>query len=303
MNNALDPIILGHNPFFGVNHLNQGQGDARAETFESESSILNVLKTSQAQGVQAIMLSTHPRVKAICDLLRDRQHFPQPWTVYPLLPNIQKYVRGANEKGLVNMVNSTLSQADTLQKLSLLWSGGKGLLKKDISGILTTLVDVEMLPFKGLPIGAIFLHDALTDLALGLKIEAVLDTFRDHVMAKYDAPAGLTTKNVGLLRERLAERGWTNPLIMASLNAAGFYANPNLESSAAAVQQPGIRFVAMNTLASGALSPDTAYPYLASFGTLESIVVGVSREAHMSSTFGAIRRYIPAAKRSPASQA
>jgi hypothetical protein len=33
------------------------------------------------------------------------------WQVYPLVPYLQKYIRGSNEKGLVNVILDTLAQA------------------------------------------------------------------------------------------------------------------------------------------------------------------------------------------------
>ena len=104
--------------------------------------------------------------------------------IYPLLPYIAKYVRQANEKGLANLLFDTLSKANFSQKVSIMINGAKGFLGKDIDKIVRLLVDIEFLVFRDLDIGAIFLHDSLTDLALGLGAESVLETFKDHVENK-----------------------------------------------------------------------------------------------------------------------
>ena len=39
----LDPIILGHNQFFGVNHLDAQAGDQKAAQFNDISNIIDIL--------------------------------------------------------------------------------------------------------------------------------------------------------------------------------------------------------------------------------------------------------------------
>jgi hypothetical protein len=170
--------------------------------------------------------------------------------------------------------------------------GGRGLLGKDFRQAVSLLIDAELVPFRRLPLGAVFLHDTLTDLALGLGLDSVLELFREHVTRHYGVPAGLVTKNVALLRDRLDRLGWSEPLIMASFNRVGFYMNPSAERCAEAVRRPGCRFVAMNTLAGGHLRPDAAYSYLAQFPTICSVAVGVSRRDHAAETVDAIRRHM-----------
>jgi hypothetical protein len=289
----IDPILLGHNPFFGIDHLSQETGNFKAAQFEDTHRIIEVLLHCHDLGVRGMMMSTHPRASAISEQLGKENTLSKHWRLYPLVPYIQKYVRGANEKGLINVVKDTLMQTSLSQKFSMLWRGGQGLVTKDIKHALTLLIDIELVPFKGRQLGAVFLHDALTDLALGLGVEAVLDVFREHVNKKYGVPAGFVTKNLPLLRARLAAQGWNDMLAMASFNALGFQVNPSLDACIEAIRQPDMTFVAMSTLAAGTLSPDKAYQYLANFPTISSVVVGMSRKEHATETVETIRRYLP----------
>lgn len=291
------PLMLGHNPYFGIDHLSREDGNVKAARFEDTQQIANMLLVCHGLGFRGMMMSTHPRAAVVSQVIGQESQLDAAWRIYPLIPYIQKYVRGANEKGLVNMVKDVIFQTSLSQKLRFAFDGGRGILTQDVQAGLTTLIDVEMLPFKGRQLGAIFLHDALTDLALGMGVEAVLDIFRDHVWKTYRVPAGFVTKNLPLLRERLAQRGWTELLAMASFNACGFMVNPSLEECAAAIRQPGMTFVAMSTLAGGALSPDAAYEYLAGFPSIDSVVVGVSRQDHATETVKAIKRHLPLAAR------
>jgi hypothetical protein len=289
----IDSILLGHNPFFGVDHLSQQAGNEKAAKFEDVQRIGEVLSFCNDLGVRGMMMSTHPRASAVCDWLQRDPSLARNWRLYPLVPYIQKYVRSSNEKGLVNLLLDTIMQSSLSQKLDWLWKGGKGLLTKDITQGLTIMIDIEMLPFKGRPLGAVFLHDALTDLALGLGLESVLEIFRNHVAAKYGVPGGFVTKNLPLLRARWEALGWDDLLAMASFNSCGFQVNPSLDACAAAVRKPGITFVAMSTLAAGALSPEKAYSYLGQFESVASVVVGISRRQHAEETLSAIRGFMP----------
>jgi hypothetical protein len=139
----------------------------------------------------------------------------------------------------------------------------------------------------------VFLHDALTDLALGMGVESVLEVFRDHIGQEYRAPAGLITKNLPLLRRRLQAMEWDSPLIMAAFNAAGFWANPSSAACEEAVREPGMTFVAMSTLAAGHLTPEAAYGYLGQFPSIAAVVVGISNPRHAAETVSAIQQHMP----------
>lgn len=289
----IDPILLGHNPFFGVDHLSQTRGNEKAARFSDVDRIVDTLRICHDLGVRGMMMSTHAQAAPLGGAIARDKILAAEWRFYPLVPYMQKYVRGANEKGLVNVVLDTLGGTSVTQKFKLLVTGGRGIVGRDVQHGLKLLLDVELLPFRRLNLGAVFLHDALTDLALGLGVESVLDVFRDHIRQEYRVPAGLITKNVPLLRRRLHPLGWDSPLIMAAFNAAGFWVNPSLPECEAAVREPGLTFVAMSTLAAGHLTPEAAYGYLGRFPSVASVVVGMSNPRHAHETVSAIRRHMP----------
>ncbi len=287
----LEKIILGHNPLFGVDHLSQENGNQKELKFEDKNLISDILGYSNELGVNAMMMSTHPRAEMIAEVIRNNTDLKN-MKIYPLLPYIAKYVRQANEKGLANLLIDTLSKANFSQKVSILISGAKGILGKDIDKIIHLLVDIEFLIFKNLNIGAIFLHDSLTDLALGLEAESVLEIFKNYVEDKYKVPAGFITKNIDNFREKVESRGWKDYLVMASINKTGFYVNPNIETAIKAIERPGINFIGMSTLSGGALKPEEAYKFLGSIKNLHSVVVGMSKKEHIKETVEKINKYI-----------
>ena len=290
-NIELEKIILGHNPLFGVDHLSQEEGNTKELKFEDKNLITDVLLHASELGVNAMMMSTHPRSEVVIDIIRNEPKLAN-FTIYPLLPYIRKYVTKSNEKGMMNVLLEILGKANFSQKFSLMLGGAKGILGRDINQVIKLLIDVEYMPFNGINVGAIFIHDALVDLALGLGAESLLEAFRDHVEKKYGVPAGFITKNVQNFREKVDKRGWKDYLVMASLNKSGFFVNPSLEAAVEAVEKPGMNFIAMSTLSGGAIKPDDAYKFLGEIPSVKSVVVGMSKKEHISETVDAINKYI-----------
>lgn len=288
----LDKILLGHNPLFGVDHLSQERGNAKDQKFGNKSALAEVLRYAHSKGVKAMMMSTHPRAQVVLDIIAEDPVLRNDFTVYPLLPYIVKYVRQANEKGMFNVLTDLLTQAGAGKTLSMMVTGVTGLASGNMFKMIKILMDIEMLPFKGHKIGAVFMHDTLVDLAIGLGCEETFDVFREHMEKSYNAPAGLITKNVPLLRQRLDARGWDDYLIMAAFNRTGFYMNPSLEATIKEVQRPGMYFIPMSVMAAGGIRPEEAFQFVGTFPEIKSVVVGMSKKDHIDQTVDLINKYI-----------
>lgn len=288
----LDKILLGHNPLFGVDHLSQERGNAKDQKFENKSALTEVLRYAHSKGVKAMMMSTHPRAKVILDIIASDPVLKDDFTVYPLLPYIVKYVRQANEKGMFNVLTELLTQAGAGKSLSMMFTGMSGLVGGNLYKMIKILIDIEMLPFKGHKLGAIFMHDGLVDLALGLGCDEAFDVYREHIEKKYEVPGGLITKNVPLLRNTLDSRGWDDYLIMAAFNKTGFYLNPSLEETTKAIQKPGMYFIPMSVLAAGAIPPQEAFEFIGKYPEIKSVVVGMSKKSHIDQTVDLVNSLI-----------
>ena len=288
----LDKILLGHNPLFGVDHLSQAQGNAKDQKFENKSALTEILRYAHSKGVKAMMMSTHPRAQVILDIIEKDPVLKDDFTIYPLLPYVIKYVRQSNEKGMFNVLKDLLGQAGTGGSLSMFMNGLSSLVGGNLYKTIKILIDIEMLPFKNHKLGAIFMHDGLVDLALGLGCDEAFDVFRDHIDKKYDVPGGLISKNVPMLVDRLEGRGWDEYLIMAAFNKSGFYINPSLEETEKTLKKPGMNFIPMSTLAAGAIPPKEAFEYIGQFPEIKSVVVGMSKKSHIDQTVNLINQNI-----------
>jgi hypothetical protein len=293
---GLDPIVLGHNSFFGVNHLSRQHGADREAMFEDTAAIVKMMDTAAALDVTAMMMSTHPRASAVADVVRNSRELRDRWSFYPLLPYITKYVRQANEKGMVNIVLDQLKQAGWTQTIGILARGGLGALTKDYRHILTTMIGLELAPFNGLRLRGVFLHDVLTDLALALDIPEVLELYAAEMKKRYDAKAGFATKNLPLLVERFQRYGFPPPLALVQINKIGFGMNPSRAACEHVLASSKLDVMAMGTLASGYLRPKEAYEYVFARPSVQSVVVGVSTPTHAAETFAAVREAAAAAR-------
>jgi hypothetical protein len=287
----IDRILLGHNQFFGVNHLDAQVGSKKAAQFADISNILNIIHFSMDQGVHAMMMSTHERALLLSKAIQKDKELKEQLGIYLLVPYIAKYVKQANEKGIVNIIMDSLKGTRIQDQLGMFMRGGVGMLTRDINTMITLLIDFEVAPFHKLNLKAIFLHDAITDLALGWDLPEVLELFSTHVEKKYKAIPAFCTKNLPKLMELLKQTSVQNPLIMASINKLGYQVNPSLEAFEKCLQDTDLQLLAMSTLASGYLKPKEAYDYLFSLPQVESVVVGVSRKDHAKETFQEIQNH------------
>jgi hypothetical protein len=209
---------------------------------------------------------------------------------YPLIPYAQGYVRRANEMGVIGMLNEALEPASTSTKFKILLKGGINVMRKDFLNILSTLIDVELLPFNGYSIKAVFLHNIITDLALALKAQNIFEFYIDYIKDNYRVTPAFGTMNFAALTSNFNDWGLDNQLIMASFNKKGFQMNPSKEECEKCLRIYKVNVLAMSTLASGYLTPDDAFEYLYSLPNVNSIVIGMSSRDHVKNTFESIKK-------------
>lgn len=290
---VLAGIVLGHNAFFGVDHLSSARGAERAAYFADPRRVLGVIQAARAYGAGGMMMSTHERAGPIAELIGADPALARDLRIYPLLPYVQKYVTRSNEVGMVNVVLEMLSGSTMSQKLSLLMKGSIAFVSKDFNAVLAALMQVELKAFTRLNVPAIFLHDAFTDLALGFGLRGIFEFYLDETRKSFNAQGAFATKNLPLLLERFKQWGLPAPVVMTHFNKIGYHMNPDREACERAAAAHDTSILAMGSLASGYLTPDDAYAYLAQVANIDGIVVGVSRAEHVEETFGAIKRHLP----------
>jgi len=286
-----DKIILGHNQFFGTDHMSAERGAERASYFNKIENVIDIIRFAYENGIKGLMLSTHENTKLILNELAKDDELKKNLNIYVLLPYMAKYVRLSNERGMINMVGEILGEASIKERLKIMSSGGIGVLKKDISGMLKALIDIELLPFKKVNMKAVFLHNALSDMVAGLKMTEIFDLFSAHIFEKYKVSPGFCTLNSSLLMSFLKEANINNPLLMAPFNSIGFQMNPSKLKAEKILKKVPSRMIAMSTLAAGYVNPKEAYKYISSLKEINSVIVGASSKVHLEETIGHIKSY------------
>ena len=293
MTTVLPGIVLGHNAFFGVDHLSSARGEERAAHFADPTRVLETIREAVANGAGGMMMSTHERAGPIANLIASDKKLASDFRIYPLLPYAQKYVTRANEVGMVNVVLEMVSGTSVRDKMSLLIKGGRAALTRDISQVLATLIHIELKTFARLNMPAVFLHDAFTDLALAFGLKGIFEFYIREIEKSYGAQGAFATKNLPLFLQRFEEWGLPKPLVMTHFNKSGYHMNPDRVACEQAAASHDCSILVMGSLASGYLKPAEAYEYLGSVRNVDGIVVGASSGAHIKETFGAIRRNLP----------
>jgi hypothetical protein len=193
-----------------------------------------------------------------------------------------KYVRMANERGSISMLDETLKQATWAERLAIGLKAGAGVVKKDLLAILAALIKIELLPFKGLNVQSVFLHNSLTDMLAGLRATEVVRFFMRNISEEFGACPAFCTLSAGLTMSYLRDIGIEEPVMMAPFNPVGFQMNPSRERCEQLLQEYPCHMVAMSVLAAGYVSPADAARYLSSLAGIDSIVFGASSSGHVT---------------------
>jgi len=287
----IDKVLLGHNQFIGVDHMSQSRADKRIQHFTEIGNVEKIISRSMDFGVRGMMLSTHDKSLDITDMIRRNSLIKDEMHFYPLVPYLRKYMKTANEFGVVRMLHEKIIEMGRSSNFSQMSRAGIAYLSNDFDTILKVLLDMELEMFRGLKIRAIFLHNGLTDLAVSMKLFNVLELFSNHIKEEYGAIPGFCTVNYPNLVDFLSTNGYESPLIMAPFNPVGYQMNPSREHCESALLKYETHIIAMSTLASGYVKPDEAYKYIYSLPNIRSTVVGVSSEVHARETFESIKKH------------
>lgn len=279
----IETILLGDNPFFGVDHLSQERARQKAAVSQNLNNIVSIVKKSIELGCNGFVLSTRYNTSDFIGRLKN-EGITNKIKFYPIILSPTNYMQKILEKGMVNGILDIISDISMKRKLKLILHGGIGILKKDPFDILKAYMDLELGQMKDVKIEIVFLHEVLTDLIIALDLKKVLKTYCDYLNDQ-KITAGVVTKNFPLLVSKLKE--WEIPIknVMTSFNKTGFQMNPTKEQCEKSLISFNGNIIAMSTMASGYLDYSTALEYISSLQKINTITVGVSSITHLKEIF------------------
>ena len=287
----LDRIIFGDNQFFGINHMSEEKERALAERFRDLKAITDVIDIAYDIGIRAFML-TNERAKEICDHFRADPARYADLQLYPSMPYAHKYANAVAEKGIFGALKETILADSSLGDIAgMLAKGGTSIFEKDMIKVMEILVDMEMKIFRDLNVKVVFLQNIVTDLLLGFGVKEVFVAFASHIQNKYGLEAGFVTMNMPKMLQLLKEAGMEQPIICTSINKAGYFMNPDVETYEKTLSQNSFRPMALSIFASGAIRPKEAVEYVCKLPNIQSIIFGASSKVHIAETKELIESY------------
>ena len=282
-------LLLGDNPFFGIDHLSQDRARKRMRILTGYEKISDIMKFVAELGVRGFVVSTHPQLKHLVKHMETKTNLLELYDFYPILPYAQGYVSKVTEKGIINTMTEILSTGSKSSQLKIIFKGSAAYLSKDFEKLLQILIDVELLPLKSVKKKVIFLHDVVTDLAISLGMKKPIEAFMQHIEDQYHLEPGLVTKNFPKLIRKLEEWDIKKPTIMTSFNPIGYQMNPSKEECEKFISNNKV--IAMNVLAGGYLKPQESFQYLSQLN-LKSVTIGMSTKEHAQDTIDSFKQFI-----------
>ena len=281
MLNNKKEILLGDNPFFGIDHMSQERARKRMKEMNTFKKITDVMDYVSNFGVKGFVVSTHPQMKNLIKHMQDNTNILEKYEFYPILPYAQGYVSKVTEKGIMSTFNDVMSQGTIQTRLKIILRGTAGMIKKDFEKLFQTFIDIELLPLEPVKKKTIFLHNVVTDLAISLGMKKIIQGFFDHIEKQYDLKPGLVTLNFPKTVSTLEKWGIETPEIMTSFNPIGYQMNPSKQECENYVSKANV--TAMNVLAGGFLKPKESFDYISKLD-INSVVLGMSTKEHARET-------------------
>ena len=283
----MDRILFGDNQFFAVNHLSDERSRAQAVRFKDNSAIIDVLDTAMDLGINTFMCTTHDRIAAVCEHMRQNPEKYKDFKFHPCMPYAHKYANAVTELGILGTLKAYIPG----NILAVASKAGIAYMKKDYPSLMELLVD-EMKMFKGMNTPVIFLQNVIVDLLLGLGMDEIIKHYADYIKKEYNAEPGFITMNLPGMVDLCERLDIKNPIICSSINKIGFRMSNSIEEYEEYLNSDReFRPIAMQVLAAGALKPEEAIEYVCRFAKIESILFGASSRGHIQQTKELIEKY------------
>jgi hypothetical protein len=262
-------ILLGDNPFIGVSHLAHEKARIERSEIASLEAKASVLKAGLEGGVTGYTFSTH-RVNLELLEYMSRRH-PEvvaKLNYYILIPYAQGYIRRANVYGTVGLAKIVVQDIVFKHPVDSITSA----LTLNLNRLASLFIGIEANPYlKILPrdrVKAILLHEVLTELIIAYNLTKLLRELKRFVEKKLRVGFGLETRNIGRLNRYLEENNIQVEYVMTPMNPLGYQMAPSKKEAEEAIRKlggRGIKIIAINILASGAVTVGEACEYLESF--------------------------------------
>jgi hypothetical protein len=293
----IDKLLIGDNPFNGVNHRSRERSRGGAGMLSGKE-IVKIIETAIDNGAQGLVFSVTPKMLSVLKYMKENG-WNRELHLYPIVPDVLSLVNESAELGMVGLLSRLLNGLSVEDKLKFVVKGGFAALSLSPVELIKIYLDAEIARIyatmpQGAEMRAFFLHEIVTDTLVGLRIPNILQEYCKHIQSKFGVVPGLVTRNFPKLTEfaQFATVSSDTAVIMTPFNAIGFQMNPSRQYCEDALFKqngPTCEVIAMSILAAGHLTLEQAIRYLASLSRLSSCVVGISNEYQAKKTFSFLK--------------
>ena len=262
-------VLLGDNPFIGVSHLAQEKARLELREVSKLKAKVEVLKAGLEGGATGFTFSTHQSNLELLKYMRKiHPETLEKLNYYILIPYAQGYVRKANVYGTVGLAKMIIRDILFKHPLDIVSS----VIIFNASRVASLFIGVELEPYlRILPrerIKAILLHEVLTELIMAFNLVDLLRELKKFVEKKLGVDFGLETRNIGQLKRFLESHSIEAEYLMTPMNPLSYQMAPSKEEAEKAIQElgeQGVKIIAINILASGAVNIEETCKYLEKF--------------------------------------
>ena len=290
-------ILLGDNPFIGVSHLAYEKARAERGEVSTLEAKVEVVKAALEGGATGFTLSTHQSNLELLEYVQKvHPEILKKLNYYVLVPYAQSYVRKANVYGTVDLTKAIIRDILLKRPVDLLSS----IITMNPNRIASLFVGVEAGPYlKVLPRGrvkAVLLHEVLTELIATYNIVELLRELKRYVEGRLKVGFGLETRNVGQLKKFLEENNVRVEYVMTPVNPLGYQMAPSKEEAEKAIEElgdQGVKVIAVNILASGAVALEESVKYLERFkARIYAVAYGTAKPRRARDNARLLRQYL-----------
>ncbi len=272
-------IILGDNPFFGVNHASTDRASGYYARLKARdwSSAHATMRAALAHGVDHFMVSTHAEAP---DLLSSMQADPElrRFRVIPAVPYLHRLNGLVATKGVPAAMLASMDYGSLARSLVTSRSAPAASLAAFIAREVDAVADLDF------EVPAIALQNIFVDLLLGLGQARHLNRLAGELGRSGRRLVAITMNP--LLADRLLDPG---TILCTHYNLLGYMVQPNLDGFRRWLAETRREVWAMGVMASGKakLAEVVADPALYRF---QSLVLGASRPASIQAFVEGVAR-------------
>lgn len=265
-------IILGDNPFFGVNHASAIRAQSYYERLQSKdwSAVHTTMRAALQEGINHFMVTTHAEAPMLLQSMADDELLRK-FSIIPAVPYLHRLNGLVASRGIASAFFNSLSYSrfacSLIRGNSLKSSSLYAFIAREVSAVMEF----------GFEVPAIALQNVFVDLMLGLGQEETLNEVAAQFRAENRRLVAIT------MNPLLADKRLDKDIVLCThYNYLGYMVQPTLTDAQTWIESTKRQVWAMGVLASGRaqLNAVCSDRYLRKF---DSVVLGASRPASVQS--------------------